>query len=81
MTSLSEQLKRLAVAQTSRLQSDKKRASLLFSSEEAAKLDRETIFGIGNPSKSHIYRLQLFIQACFRYQWIRRVSTAKQQIC
>ncbi|RZC33246.1 HEAT repeat-containing protein 1 -like [Asbolus verrucosus] len=46
-TSLSEQLKRLAVPQTAVLQRDKKRASLLFDPKEAAGLKRETVYQIG----------------------------------
>lgn len=47
-SSLSEQLRRLAVPQTSALQRDKKkRASLLFDPREAAGLKRETVFQIG----------------------------------
>jgi U3 small nucleolar RNA-associated protein 10 len=46
-TSLAEQLKRLAVPQTSVLLRDKKRASLLFDPKEAAGLKRETIYQIG----------------------------------
>lgn len=47
MTSLSEQLKRLALPQTSLLQRDKKRPSLLFDPKEAAGLKRETVYQIG----------------------------------
>ncbi|XP_044269231.1 HEAT repeat-containing protein 1 homolog [Tribolium madens] len=46
-TSLSEQLKRLALPQTSLLQRDKKRPSLLFDPKEAAGLKRETVYQIG----------------------------------
>lgn len=47
MTSLSEQLKRLAVPQTSLLKDSKKRPSLLFNPREAALLTRDTAFEIG----------------------------------
>uniref|UniRef100_A0A1Y1MKS6 HEAT repeat-containing protein 1 n=1 Tax=Photinus pyralis TaxID=7054 RepID=A0A1Y1MKS6_PHOPY len=46
-TSLAEQLQRLAVPQTTRLQQDKKRASLLFDPKEAASLNKETAYQIG----------------------------------
>lgn len=46
-TSLAEQLQRLAVPQTTRLERDKKRASLLFDPKEAANLRRETVYQIG----------------------------------
>ncbi|KAK5645643.1 hypothetical protein RI129_004107 [Pyrocoelia pectoralis] len=46
-TSLAEQLQRLAVPQTTRLQQDKKRASLLFDPKEAASLNKETVYQIG----------------------------------
>lgn len=47
MTSLAQQLQKLAVPQTSLLQRDKKRASLLFDPKEAAGIDRDTFFDIG----------------------------------
>ena len=49
MTSLSRQLQQLAVpyVQTA-FASDKKKKSLLFDPKEAANLDRETIFALGN---------------------------------
>ncbi|KAJ3660687.1 hypothetical protein Zmor_005125 [Zophobas morio] len=46
-TSLSEQLKRLALPQTALLQRDKKKPSLLFEPKEAAGLKRETVYQIG----------------------------------
>ncbi|XP_067001904.2 HEAT repeat-containing protein 1 [Anabrus simplex] len=46
-TSLAEQLKKLAVPQTSILLQDKKRASLLFDPKEAANFDRETVYELG----------------------------------
>lgn len=46
-TSLAEQLKKLAVPQTSLLIQGKTRPSLLFDPREAAKFDRETIYEIG----------------------------------
>lgn len=46
-TTLAEQLKRLAVPQTSILTRDKKRASLLFDPKEAATLPKETVYQIG----------------------------------
>ncbi|XP_046399312.1 HEAT repeat-containing protein 1 [Ischnura elegans] len=46
-TSLAQQLRRLAVPQTSILLSDKKRASLLFDPKEASNLDPETVLEIG----------------------------------
>ena len=49
MTSLAKQLQRLAVPHTQTvLDQDKKRASLLFDPKEAANLDRETVFALGN---------------------------------
>ena len=47
-TSLAEQLKKLAVPQTSLLEQDIKKPSLLFDPREAAKFDRDTIYEIGN---------------------------------
>lgn len=46
-TSLAAQLQKLAVPQTSLLQRDKHRPSLLFDPKEAASIDRETFFEIG----------------------------------
>ncbi|CAH1183154.1 unnamed protein product [Phaedon cochleariae] len=46
-TSLAEQLRKLAVPQTSALKRDKKRASLLFEPKEAAGLKRDTVYQIG----------------------------------
>jgi U3 small nucleolar RNA-associated protein 10 len=46
-TSLAEQLKKLAVPQTSLLIQGKTRPSLLFDPREAAKFDRDTIYEIG----------------------------------
>lgn len=52
MSSLTAQLKRLAVkpqvqAQAEYFRSEKQRASLLFDPKEAANLERETIFSYG----------------------------------
>ena len=49
MTSLAQQLKRLAVpqAQASTVTHDKHRKSLLFDAKEAASLDRETFYALG----------------------------------
>ena len=46
-TSLAQQLKRLAVPQTSLLGQDLKKASFLFDPNEAASLDRDVVFAIG----------------------------------
>lgn len=46
-TSLALQLKRLATPQTSILIQKKKRASLLFDPSEAANIDRDTFYEIG----------------------------------
>lgn len=46
-TSLAEQLKRLALPQTTALTHSKKKASLLFDAKEAAGLKRETVYQIG----------------------------------
>jgi U3 small nucleolar RNA-associated protein 10 len=46
-TSLAEQLKKLAVPQTSLLIQGKTRPSLLFDPREAAKFDRDTVYEIG----------------------------------
>ncbi|XP_071448113.1 HEAT repeat-containing protein 1 [Hetaerina americana] len=46
-TSLAQQLRRLAVPQTSILLADKKRASLLFDPKEASNLDLDTVLEIG----------------------------------
>lgn len=46
-TSLAEQLKRLALPQTTALKRDKKRPSLLFDPKEAANLSKETVYQIG----------------------------------
>lgn len=48
MTSLAEQLKRLALPQTDPSLLDRSEAaSLLFSCKEAASIDRDTFFAIG----------------------------------
>jgi len=48
MTSLAQQLQRLAVPHTQAvLGEDKQRLSLLFDPKEAANLDREAVFAIG----------------------------------
>ena len=48
MTSLAQQLQRLAVPHTRTvLATDKRRASLLFDPKEAANLDRETVYALG----------------------------------
>lgn len=46
-TSLAAQLKKLTAPQTSILQRDKKRPSLLFDPKEAASIDRDTFYEIG----------------------------------
>jgi hypothetical protein len=46
-TSLAEQLKKLAVPQTSLLIQGKTRPSLLFDPREAAKFDKDSIYEIG----------------------------------
>lgn len=46
-TTLAEQLKKLAVPQTSLLIQGKARPSLLFDPREAAKFDRDTFYEIG----------------------------------
>ncbi|XP_022904359.2 HEAT repeat-containing protein 1 [Onthophagus taurus] len=46
-TSLKEQLRKLAVPQSSAIVRSKKRASILFTPEEAAEKSRETVFEIG----------------------------------
>ena len=56
MTSLAQQLQRLAVPYTqSVLSEDRRRVSLLFDPKEAANLDRETVFALGK-----------FITDCYR---------------
>lgn len=47
MTTLSQQLKRLAVPQTQIYRPGIKRASFLFEPNEAAGLDKETVFALG----------------------------------
>ncbi|XP_063979468.1 HEAT repeat-containing protein 1 [Diachasmimorpha longicaudata] len=56
-TSLAEQLLKLRVPQTSLLQQDKKRPSLLFDPREAANLDRETVFNIGKNGLEELIKL------------------------
>lgn len=49
MTSVSEQLRRLALPETQILKkNDNKTASLLYDYSDAAKLDKETYYGLGN---------------------------------
>ena len=48
MTSLSRQLGKLKAPQTSLLKLDKKKPSFLFDPREAANLDRDAVFEIGN---------------------------------
>uniref|UniRef100_A0A915IYE5 HEAT repeat-containing protein 1 n=1 Tax=Romanomermis culicivorax TaxID=13658 RepID=A0A915IYE5_ROMCU len=47
MTSLSQQLKKLALPETRVFKLDKKRASFLFEAKDAAGIDRQTFFDIG----------------------------------
>jgi U3 small nucleolar RNA-associated protein 10 len=47
-TSLARQLKKLQAPQTSLLNLDKKKPSLLFNPSEAASLDRSAFYDIGN---------------------------------
>lgn len=47
MTSLAEQLKRLAIPNVLQQKELKKRASLLFDESEAANLDRDSVYDIG----------------------------------
>lgn len=47
-TSLAEQLKKLRAPQTTLLLQDKRKPSLLFDTKEAANLDRDTVYNIGN---------------------------------
>ena len=49
-TSLAEQLKKLRTPQTTLLLQDKRKPSLLFDTKEAANLDRDTVYNIGNKS-------------------------------
>lgn len=46
-TSLAEQLKKLALPESSRLEDKKKKVSLLFDGTEAAALDRDAFYDIG----------------------------------
>lgn len=57
MTSLAQQLQKLAVPQTSLLTRDKKRASLLFDPKEAASIDRDTYYDIGLSGLKELIRL------------------------
>uniref|UniRef100_A0A914X4D5 HEAT repeat-containing protein 1 n=1 Tax=Plectus sambesii TaxID=2011161 RepID=A0A914X4D5_9BILA len=52
MTSLSEQLQRLAIPAAAQLTADRRRASFLFDAKQAAGLDRETVFKIGQQGLS-----------------------------
>lgn len=62
-TSLAQQLKKLRTPQTSILQLDKKRASLLFDPKEAANLDRETVLSIGQNGLQELVKLtDLFLE-------------------
>ena len=48
MTSLAQQLKRLAVPHTQQvLGDDRRKASLLFDPKEAANIDKETFYALG----------------------------------
>lgn len=47
MTSLANQLKKLAVPQTSSLLQDFKRPSLLFDTKEATSIDRDSVYALG----------------------------------
>ncbi|KAG1661117.1 HEAT repeat-containing protein 1 [Nymphon striatum] len=47
MTSLANQLKKLAVPQTSSLLQDFKRSSFLFDTKEATSIDRDTVYALG----------------------------------
>lgn len=47
-TSLAEQLQKLRTPQTALLLQDKRKPSLLFDTKEAANLDRDTVYKIGN---------------------------------
>ncbi|XP_076168689.1 HEAT repeat containing 1 homolog l(2)k09022 [Ptiloglossa arizonensis] len=62
-TSLAEQLKKLRTPQTNILLQDKKRASLLFDPKEAANLDRETVWNIGQNGLQELAKLSdLFLE-------------------
>lgn len=71
-TSLAAQLQKLAVPQTSILQRDKKRASLLFDQKEAAGIDRDTFYDIGINGLKELITLNtnfaLFEQSLFSVQ-------------
>ncbi|XP_069672379.1 HEAT repeat-containing protein 1 [Periplaneta americana] len=56
-TSLAQQLKRLALPQTSLLVQGKTRPSLLFDPREAAKFDRETFYDIGVSGLEELIKL------------------------
>ncbi|KAJ9574702.1 hypothetical protein L9F63_008137, partial [Diploptera punctata] len=56
-TSLAEQLKKLAVPQTSLLLQEKKKLSLLFDPREAAKFDRDTFYEIGISGLEELVKL------------------------
>lgn len=58
-TSLEQQLKKLALPQTSLLQHDKKRASLLFDPKEAAGFNQDTFYDIGISGLKELIKLNV----------------------
>ena len=74
MTSLAQQLKKLAVpqAQSALGLPDKERKSILFDAKEAANLDKETFYAIG---KLHVYS-DLLLQSksiIFAENFVRKI--------
>lgn len=59
MTSLSEQLRKLATPQTSHLNDSKKRPSILFDKYEAATKDRQTIYDLGVQGLTELIELNI----------------------
>ena len=64
-TSLARQLKKLQAPQTSLLNLDKKKPSLLFDPSEAASLDRSAVYDIGTFPYSFVtFRWAMLLKSC-----------------
>ena len=73
-TSLARQLKKLAAPQTTILKQDKRKPSLLFDPKEAASLDRDVVYEIGN-CNIHFFS-PCFPTLCWLPNWLELMPHA-----
>ena len=82
-TSLARQLKKLQAPQTDLLKLDKKKPSILFDPKEAANINRDAIYDLGNFNSFSSHSFALFfncLNTIYRSFWIGGVGKTGFQI-